>query len=134
MLSTFFINNAEWFQINVINRIKRPFRRQRHLAEGEEPNEPDEPDIPYDRIVMVVDAVVCIFAPVLLDVEMFALVAIKPLTVRIAIVGVFGVVFALSVKGFAGHLSRGEVFAITAAYFAVASVFVGTTSDNISGQ
>lgn len=125
MLSTFFINHSEWFQENVINRLERCFRRKKH------PDGTKQTDIPYEAIVMVMDAVVCFFVPVLFDMEMFALIAIKPLKVRIAIVGVFGLIFSLSLKCFAGHLTRGEVFATTAAYFAVASVFVGTTSDNI---
>ena len=64
---------------------------------------------------------------------MFALVSVRPLKARIALVGVFGLVFALSAKVFTGRIRRGEIFAYTAAFFAISSVFVDTTSGGVVG-
>jgi hypothetical protein len=83
----------------------------------------------YNRIVETVDAITCVFVPLLLTATMFALVEVGRLRVRIAVIGVFGLIFSISVKAIAGHLTRGEVFSATAAFFAVASVFVGSTSN-----
>ena len=84
-------------------------------------------------ITSSIDFVTCIFVPLLLMAVMFALVSVRPLKARIALVGVFGLVFALSAKIFTGRISRGEIFAYTAAFFAISSVFVGTTNDGVVG-
>jgi xanthosine utilization system XapX-like protein len=64
---------------------------------------------------------------------MYSLVYVRPMNARIALVGVFGLVFAVSAKIFTGRISRGEIFAYTAAFFAISSVFVGTTSGGVVG-
>lgn len=79
-------------------------------------------------VANAVDFITCIFVPFLLTTAMFALVLIHPLKVRIAMVGIFGLVFSLSAKVVCGKTSRGEIFAYSAAFFAVASVFVSATN------
>ena len=83
-------------------------------------------------IVKMIDALTCLFVPLLFTATMFALARTRRLMVRIAVVGALGFAFAVSAKLFYGRMSRGEIFAFTAAYFAVASVFVSTTDDNVS--
>ena len=83
-------------------------------------------------ITATIDALTCVFVPLLLTGAMFALALIHPTLVRIGVVGAFGLIFSASAKLISGRISRGEVFAYTAAFFAVASVFVSTTDDGAS--
>jgi hypothetical protein len=83
----------------------------------------------YERIVSTMDLLSCLLASVLLIVTVLILALVHPLKYRLAVVGVFGSLFAMLLKLLAGGLSRGEVFTATAAFYAVAVVFVGSTSN-----
>ncbi|KAF2259100.1 hypothetical protein CC78DRAFT_83663 [Lojkania enalia] len=124
-LTNWFINHSNIFEKHVFNRARRFFGQKKHQP-GEETN------IQHDWIIGFMDFATCIIATFLLTATMFVLVSVPTIKVRIAIVGVFGLVFSLSVKAIAGHPSRGEVFGATAAYFAVASVFVSSTTSTNS--
>ncbi|KAJ4288187.1 hypothetical protein N0V90_012204 [Kalmusia sp. IMI 367209] len=87
---------------------------------------------PYYRhhvLVETIDILTCIFVSVLLMGTMFALAHIRALNARIGVVGGMGIVFSLCVKLLGGSPSRRiEVYAATAAFFAVASVFVSNVN------
>ncbi|KAF2187646.1 hypothetical protein K469DRAFT_103837 [Zopfia rhizophila CBS 207.26] len=125
IFTSYIVDNSEWIEKHIWSRLRRFSKR------GKQPHHtPERTYVWYDVIVAFMDTVTCIFVPLLLTVSMFALISIRSIKIRVAIVGVFGLLFSLSVKVMGGHPSRGEVFAATAAFYAVASVFVGTTSAN----
>jgi hypothetical protein len=127
-LTNAYVNNSDWIERNVLGRVRRLWTCQRTLQQGNQ-----HATISLATITSSIDFVTCIFVPLLLMAVMFALVSVRPLKVRIALVGVFGLVFALSAKVFTGRISRGEIFAYTAAFFAISSVFAGTTSGDVVG-
>lgn len=118
------MNHGEWLEKHLFRRVRWLFNRWRDSSHG------NQTSTRHDSIVGMMDYITCVFVPVILTAAMFTLASIKPLMIRIAIVGVFGLLFSLSVKTISGHPTRVEVFAVTAGFFAVASVFVGTTSGN----
>lgn len=122
LFTTQVIKHAKWIEKNILSRLRRllPGRRKRP--------QPTETNIQYHHIVATIDILACVFVPFLLTAAMFALAEIGGIRVRTSIVGVFGLIFSLSVKAIAGHPTRGEVFAANAAFFAVASVFVESVS------
>lgn len=83
----------------------------------------------FDSIMMVMDVLSCTLASVLLATTVAVLAVVRPLAIRIVIIGITGTLFALLLKLMAGKISRGEVFGAIAAFYAVAVVFVGTTGD-----
>lgn len=122
-LTIAYVNNSDWIEKHVLGRLRRLWRRQRPVQRHAR--------ISLATITSSIDFITCIFVPLLLMAVMFALVSVQPLKARIALVGVFGLIFASSAKVFTGRISRGEIFAYTAAFFAISSVFVGTTSGGV---
>ncbi|KAF2498462.1 hypothetical protein BU16DRAFT_524574 [Lophium mytilinum] len=74
--------------------------------------------------------ITCIIVPLFYSASIAALYAVKPMTIRLAIIPVFLLVFALSAIFLAGS-SRNEMIIFMSAYAAVLVVFV---SGNISSQ
>lgn len=127
MLSTFYINHSDWIEKHVLRRLRDLRNCYRPSPHGTQVTR-----VRLSTIVRTIDMSTCIFVPLLLTATMFALVSVRPLKVRIALVGVFGLAFSFSSKLISGRISRGEIFAYTAAFFAVASVFVSTTDDDVA--
>lgn len=128
ILTRKFVEWSPWIEKRILERFRRLCRRISRSQRW------DRPDVPYHRVVDIMDTLTCISASLLLTGAMFALVSIDPLLARIGAVGGFGTLFALAVKIMAGNPSRGEVFAATAAFFAVASVFVSNTGNGCGFQ
>lgn len=114
------INHIAWIDGMVLRRIRRWFR----LGAGSD-------HIRLSTFKAVFDTIACIFVPVLLTAMMFALARISHPMVRIAVVGVFGLVFSASARLLSGRMTRYSIFSLTAAYFAVASVFVSTSGGSV---
>lgn len=111
-------------------------RRLKHSCDqsaGECGAHEDGPNIAHHVVVESMDFVTCTIASLLLTGSMFAIAHIRPLNIRIGVVGVCGTLFSWSVKLMAGPSRRVEVYAAIAAFFAVASVFVSGT-DSGSGD
>lgn len=107
--------------------------RWRWIVHNVKPSHPSiAPTINSDTIMMVMDTLTCVFASVLLAVTVAVLAVVRPLRIRIALVCVFGTLFALLLKLMAGSPARGEIFGATAAFYAVAVVFVGSTNSDYS--
>ncbi|KAF2682474.1 hypothetical protein K458DRAFT_405734 [Lentithecium fluviatile CBS 122367] len=127
ILTNFVAYHVDWIEEHVLQRL-RPL-----LRFGRPPQQvAQQTGVRWTTIVKTIDAFTCLFVPFMLTCTMFALARTRPPMVRIGVVGALGLVFSLSAKLISGKMSRGETFAFTAAFFAVASVFVSTTGDNIS--
>jgi hypothetical protein len=117
-----FIHSSKWIEKHILSRLRRCFP----------PKKASDPriqtDMRHGRIVGVMDTLTCLVASILLTASVLALASLRPIRVRVALVGVFGTLFSLALKLMAGDITRGEVFAATAAFYAVAVVFVGTTT------
>jgi hypothetical protein len=121
-----FIYLSRWIETRVLARIRKWTKRRSH---------PEQLDTQaywqLDSFVGVLDIFSCVLASSILAVTVLILAVVRPLKVRIAIVGIAGTVFALSVKLMAGNPSRGEIFGATAAFYAVAVVFLGSTNGDV---
>lgn len=110
---------------------KHVSRRWRSLLGKKKKNNTDtvaEATMQYDHLVATMDTLACVFASVILALTIVVLVVVRPMAIRIALVGIFGTLFAFLLKLMAGSLTRGEVFGATAAFYAVAAVFVGSSN------
>ena len=111
--------------------IVRHLDRWRPLRHGAVRTVPETPTtMQYGRLVGAMDILSCLLASILLAVTVIVLAFVRPLAIRIAVIGIFGTLFALLLKLMAGNPTRGEVFGATAAFYAVAAVFVGSTTDD----
>jgi len=121
-----FIHSGKWIEQHILSRLRRfpPFRKPVKPAMQTD----RDVRLRHDRIVSVMDTITCLVASALLTASVLALSWLGPLRVRIAIVGAFGTLFALLVKLLGGDVGRAEIFTATAAYFAVAVVFVSSTT------
>jgi hypothetical protein len=128
VLTNFWSYNVDWVEEHVLRRVRGLFKTGQRPQQGLQ-----RTHVEFSTIVKTIDAFTCVFIPLLLTATLYALVLVGPLKVRIAVVGALGVVYSVSAKIVSGRLSRGEMFAYTCAFFAVASVFVSTTNGSISG-
>ncbi|KAF2118135.1 hypothetical protein BDV96DRAFT_378487 [Lophiotrema nucula] len=121
--------HGDWLEKHIFRRARNIFRL------GKRPQQAVQTDLQLSRIVNFIDIFACVVATLILTGAMFALVSIRSLNIRIAVVGVFGLAFILSLKAVAGtgHISRSEVYSATAGFFAVAAVFVGGISSSVPG-
>tara|TARA_R110002003_G_scaffold126_35_gene11754 strand:+ start:2727 stop:3683 length:957 start_codon:yes stop_codon:yes gene_type:complete len=124
LLTRRFLDASPWIERCVL-------RRWRSIVHGTKATGKEGPsNTPFDRIVGVMDMLSCLLASVLLAVTIAVLAFVRPLGTRIGIIGIFGTIFALLLWLLSGKPTRGEVFAATAAFYAVAAVFVGSTSND----
>jgi hypothetical protein len=125
MLINLFANNVDWIEKHILHRVRKWFGRSSQQRD-------EERGVELATIIKTIDALTCLFVPLLFTATMFALALTRQLMIRIAVVGAFGLAFTMSAKLIYNRMSRGEIFAFTAAFFAVASVFVSTTENNVS--
>jgi hypothetical protein len=121
LLTRCYIRSGKWIERNILRRLRR-----RPATTAPE----IQTDVRHGRIVGVIDTLTCLVASLLLEAAVQALAWVRPFKVRLGLVGAFGTVFALSVKLMAGNITRGEVFGATAAFYAVAVVFVASTGND----
>ncbi|KAF1951948.1 hypothetical protein CC80DRAFT_573618 [Byssothecium circinans] len=137
LLTTLFIKVSVWINQNIRSRLRR-FRHDRARTKPSDTENLsnseglDTTDLDYYTILAYLDVLMCIFASCFLTGTMFAIAHIKPLNAQIGSVGVAGTIFTFSIWIMAGrNVRRIEVYAATAAFFAVASVYV---SNNDGGD
>jgi hypothetical protein len=119
-----------WVEDHILQYFRRylPSPRTPKTACPCDKEEGDSPYIRYHRLVEMVDIFACIFISLLLTSTIFALKSIRSWDSRGGVIGALGIVFSIAVKFLAGGPSRRiEVYAATAAFFAVASVFVSNS-------
>jgi hypothetical protein len=126
VLNSLWADNVDWIEGNVFRRVRSWVGLDRSHQQS------SNRDVELATIITILDALICLFVPLLFTATLFALALIRRLMVRIAVVGVLGFAFAVSARLVYGRMTRGEIFAITAAFFAVASVFVSTTDGSVS--
>ena len=119
----FAIRHRVWIDKLILRPFRRRFRK-----------DPEASGMVLADIVAFMDALICIFFPCLLTATMFALDGTSSNMVRKALVGLLGLVFTVLAQLLSGPgLARGTIISLTAAYFAVAIVFV-SVSDGRSCQ
>jgi hypothetical protein len=110
--------------------VKHVFGRWRTFRHGAvQTKQESATTLHYGRLVGVIDLLSCLLASILLAVTVVVLAIVRPLAIRIALIGIFGTLFAFLLKLMAGKPTRGEVFGATAAFYAVAAVFVGSINN-----
>jgi hypothetical protein len=128
-LTTCFYYCSRWIEVYIPVRLRSCITGRKGSKEGMAKVDA-QLDVRHDRIVSFMDTFSCLIASILLWIPVQVLASVRPQKTRIATVGVFGTLFALSVKLMAGDIKRGEVFGATAAFYAVAVVFVSSTRDD----
>ena len=123
-LTTCYIRSGKWIERNVLSRLRRRSSTTTQVVPR------IQTDVRHGRVVGVIDTLTCLVASLLLEAAVQGLTWVRPLKVRVGLIGAFGTIFALSVKLMAGNITRGEVFGATAAFYAVAVVFVGSTTND----
>lgn len=119
ILIGFVIKHRRWIYKLIVRPLRKLFRK-----------DPDVSGMQLEDIIAFADALACVFFPFLLTATMFALARVPSIMVRIVVVGVFGLIFSVLAQLQSGPgLARGQIISITAAYFAVASVFVSVPDD-----
>ena len=112
LLTTMFINNA-----------RAIFQKIGKMC-GEDPEAPRQ-DIGLDTIHMMMNFFTCLYAPILFTASLAVLYTATSTKIQIVVAGGLGMLLALSVQSVVPGIKRGEVVAITAAYFAIAGIFIG---------
>jgi hypothetical protein len=123
ILNNLWADNVDWIEKQIFRRVRSWLRLDQQSSDTR---------VDLETIIKTIDALTCLFVPLLFTATLFALALIRRLMVRIAVVGALGIAFAVSAKLIYGRISRGDIFAFTAAFFAVASVFVSTTDGSVS--
>jgi hypothetical protein len=126
ILTNLCAENMDWVEEHIFIRMRSWFGLTQSRGQS------SDAYIELATIIKIIDALTCLFVPLLFTASLFALALIRRLMVRIAAVGALGLAFAVSAKLIYGRMTRGEIFACTAAFFAVASVFVSTTDGSAS--
>lgn len=124
-----FIRISPWIEGHVLKHLRAFIPGKRRTEQRATTG------IDHEVVVEIMDYLTCITVSLLLTGALFGLAHIQPLGARIAGIGAFGTLFSLFVKLVTGDASRrAEVFAATAAFFAVASVFVSNAGGGCSGR
>lgn len=82
--------------------------------------------VQFTKVRTTMDVVAALYAPALFTSSMAVLSYISSLKVGIVVLGIFGVVLTVSMILFVPTLKRSEIFAITAAFYAVGGVYIGS--------
>jgi hypothetical protein len=122
-LSKHFLDVCPWIEEQILVRW-------RSIVHHIQPTDAQLPStIQYDHILKTMDLLTSLLVSILLAITVVVLKVVHPLTIRIVLIGIFGTLFALLRQLMKGTPTRGEVFGATAAFYAVAVVFLGTTSN-----
>jgi hypothetical protein len=108
-LTNLFIDNIEV----IVSKLSR--------KKKEDPDSPQRESIKLSTICSVVNLLV----------GLYVFYCIRATSSRIVVAGLLGILFSMSIQLLVPGIKRGEIFAINAAYFAIAGVFIGA-SDNSS--
>ena len=135
------MDRQDFFSELFINNIKALRKRvgamARKLGRKEKNDDLEtraQQSIGLDIIRTMMKALTCLYAPLLFTASMAILSCIHSIKNRIAVAGVLGTVFSISIQLMVENAKRSDVFGITAAYFAVLGVFIGTTGDSSVGR
>ena len=118
-LTNLFIDNIEV----IVSKLSR--------KKKEDPDSPQRESIKLSTICGVVNLLVGLYAPLVFTASIAVFYCIRATSSRIVVAGLLGILFSMSIQLLVPGIKRGEIFAINAAYFAIAGVFIGA-SDNSS--
>lgn len=116
-LTNLFIDNIEV----IVSKLSR--------KKKEDLDSPRRESIKLSTICRVVNLLVGLYAPLVFTASIAIFYCIRPTSSRIVVAGLLGILFSMSIQLLVPGIKRGETFAINAAYFAIAGVFIGA-SDN----
>ncbi|KAI4662057.1 uncharacterized protein J4E78_004848 [Alternaria triticimaculans] len=125
MLTAFVIRHLESVNTYVTQLITR-ILRQRTLEEGVAPRQYLE----LNKIQMVANILTGIYVPVFLAICLGILSCIESEKNRIVVLGVLGILLALLMVVCVPVPKRNDMFAITAAFFAVGGIFIGAKRES----
>jgi len=125
ILTAFVIRHLESVNTYVTQLITRVLK-QRSLEDGVAPQRYLE----LDKIQMVANILTGIYVPVFLAICLGILSCIESEKTRIVMLGVLGILLALLMVVCVPVPKRNDMFAITAAFFAVGGIFIGAKRDD----
>ena len=125
MLTAFVIRHLESVNMYVTQLITRVLR-QRSLEDGVAPQQYLE----LDKIQTVANILTGIYVPVFLAICLGILSCIESEKTRIVMLGVLGILLALLMVVCVPVPKRNDMFAITAAFFAVGGIFIGAKRES----
>ncbi|KAH4110459.1 hypothetical protein HBH64_158370 [Parastagonospora nodorum] len=128
-LTNRFLELIPWIDEQILDRWRRLRVRGVKHGEAQLPS-----TLHYKKIVRTLDTLTCALASGVLVITIGVLKVVRPWSIRIILTCIFGTLFAILLKIMAGSLTRGEVFTATAAFYAVAVVFVSNTDNNYAGH
>ena len=126
ILTRWFLASGPWIEKHIVNRWRK------HVQKLELNDPRDAIHMDYGNLVGWMDVLACVAASFMLAATVAVLYFVHTAEVRIGLILLFGTLFALLLKLMAGSPSRGEVFGATAAFYAVAAVFLGSTSNGVT--
>jgi hypothetical protein len=112
-----FVDNVE----TIVSKVSR--------KKEEDPDAPRRERIKLSTIRGVINLLVGLYAPMVFTASIAVFYRVRPTSSRIVVAGLLGLLFSMSIQLLVPGIKRGETFAINAAYFAIAGVFIGA-SDN----
>lgn len=125
VLSDFVINHIE----GIIARVARLVFWRREPNNIEDQPAPERVGgIALETIRGPMNLVTGLYGPFLLTTSMAIVSCFSSTKIQIAIAGILGGVLAVSVQLIVENVKRAELFTITAGYYAVLGVFIGSTS------
>jgi hypothetical protein len=125
MLTAFVIRHLESVNVYVTDLIARVLR-QRSLEDGGAYQQ----YLGLDKIQMIANVLTGIYVPVFLAICLGVLSCIKSEKTRIVMLGVLGILLALLMIMCVPTPKRNDMFAITAAFFAVGGIFIGAKRES----
>lgn len=124
LLTMSFVYSSQWIETQILARLRRCIKRTKPLEWDVVTR------VRLHRIVAVMDIFSCCLASILLAITVLILAVVHDMKSRIGIIGGAGTIFALCVRLMSNKPSRGDIFAATAAFYAVAVVFVAATNND----
>lgn len=125
------IGNFLMENITTMNKgVRRLAFWRREEQDIEAPQNPS--DIDLDTIRGLMNLVTALYGPLLYTVSMLVVSCIKPIKIQIIVVGILGLVLAISMQLMVENVKRGELLTVVAGYFAVLGIFIGNTGGSVS--
>lgn len=123
LLTTLVIRN-----LDSVNKVLKYLAGRVSRKSTQKPSVTSQQYIAFDTVLRIMDLIAGLYAPMLLMGCMGVLSCIKSEKARIGVLGVFGILLTVSLVLFVPTLRRCDIFAITAAFFAVGGVYIGAKS------
>ncbi|CAO2656934.1 Nn.00g057370.m01.CDS01 [Neocucurbitaria sp. VM-36] len=114
--------------IKTMNKHFRSLMKQFSRKREQQTDVSPEQHIKFETLLLVIDLLAGLYVPLLFAGCMGVLSCIKSEKARIGVLGVFGFVLTGSLILCVPNLRRADLFAVTAAFFAVGGIYIGAKS------